>query len=380
VPEPGKQAELWVKASVPKIARDPKHPGWTRFAYDVPLYAMGSHRLIEMPDGRLFGTAGSYNGNYIYDPVSEKCTYMGKIPLSHYATVVHDNKIWMSGYPSSRLYVFDCSKPWNVRTQGSGPGTKLVSHESPDSNPQLLGRFSESGCHKMYAAVVGASGRIYCGGRWMRTGNGGGLGWWDPVAGTEAGIWKPFSNHQIAYMCPAGEGRYIVISTKRQNDTVLKTPTPPEGRLFVFDDAKKTLVGEITAVKGVVGPGPIAWAGGNRVIGWTNDPINAQKSILYGVDVEKGKVAWTVPLPFKFPIVIGSNQKESWDFRLGPDGWIWTFMGKDAKTLVRIDPQTATIKGVAQVSRGGRIAFSRRDVYLSGTTFLRRIRGVVEGK
>jgi hypothetical protein len=264
--------------------------------------------------------------------------------------------------------------------QGAGPGTELVSHKSPDSNPRLLGRLSKSGCHKMYGAAVGASGRVYFGGRWIRTGNGGGLGWWDPAAGKEDGFWKPFSNHQIAFLCSAGDGKYIVISTKRQNDTVLKKPTPTEGKLFIFDDAKKEIVGEITVVKGVLGPGPIAWAGANRVIGWTNDPADATKSILYGVDVEKGLVAWTVPLPFKLPIVIGSNQKEHWDFRLGPDGRIWTFMGAEGKTLVRIDPQTATVEGVARVSRGGRLAFSGSDVYMSGTTFLRRIRGVVSGR
>jgi len=379
-PTPGHKAEFWVKARVPGAKPAPKHPGWTCFSYDVPLFPMTSHRLIEMPDGRILGTAGSYTGNYIYDPASGKCSYMGKTGLSHYATAVHDNKVWMSGYPSSRLYVFDCGKPWNVLMQGAGPGTELLAEESPDSNPRLAGRLGKSGCHKMYGAAVGASGHVYFGGRWIRNGAGGGFGWWDPATEKDDGIWKPFSNHQIAFLCAAGSGKYIVISTKRQNDAVLKKPTPTEGRLFVFDDAKKQIVGEITVVKGVQGPGPIAWAGGNRVIGWTNDPASTTRSILYGVDVEKGKVAWTIPLPFKLAVGIGTNQKEQWDFRLGPDGGIWTFMGKDARTLVRIDPQTATIKGVAQVKTGGRLAFSGRDVYLSGTKSLRRIRGVVTGK
>ena len=380
VPGPGRQAEFWVKTKVRGVAADRRSPGWTCFRYTIPLYPMGSHRLIEMPDGRIFGTAGAYTGNYIYDPLNGECTYMGKIPLSHYATVVHRNKIWMSGYPSSPVYVFDCAKPWNVRTLGGGPGSKLASHESPGSNPRMLGRLKESGCHKMYGAAAGASGSIYFGGRWIRNGSGGGLGWWDPVAGKGAGLWKPFSNQQVAYMCPAGEGKYIVISTKRQLDTVLKKPKPSEGVLLVFDDAKKKIVREITVVKGVLGPGPIAWAGGNRVIGWTNDPADGNKSILYGVDVEKGLVAWKTPLPFKLPLKIGSNQKEHWDFRLGPDGRIWTFMGKDAKTLVRIDPRTAVVEGVAKVSIAGRLAFSLPDVYLSGTTFLRRIRGVAGNK
>ena len=377
-PDPETRAEFWVKQSVPGVPREREYPDWTCFRYEVPLYPMGSDRLREMPDGRLIGTAGSYTGNYIYDPATGKCSYMGKILLSHYATLAHDNKIWMSGYPSSKLYVFDCTKPWNVSSQGAGPGTELLSHESPESNPRLLGRFAKSGCHKMYAAAAGASGHLYFGGRWMRTGNGGGLGWWDPETGAEGGISEPFSNHMILFLCPAARGRYIVISTMRVKDNVLHKPTPKEGRLFVFDDAKKKIVREITPVEGVLGPGPIAWAGGNRVIGWTNDPANPRQSILYGADVEKGEIAWRESVPYKLPVAVGSNQEEPWDFRLGPDGRIWTFMGQAGNVLVRIDPQTVKVEGIAKMRRGGRLAFSGPDLYFSGTTSLRRIQGIVE--
>lgn len=374
----GQSAELWVKANVPQTDRDPKFPGWSRVAYDVPLYPMGSHRLTEMPDGRLLGTGGPYTGNYIYDPSTGKCSYTGKLHLSHYATAAHDNKIWMSGYPASRLYAFDYTKPLQAGGASAGPDTELALNDSLRGNPRFVGRLAESKCHKMYGAAVGASGDIYFGGIWMRTGNGGGLGWWNSVSNKEAGLWKPFSNHQIAYLCAADSGRHIVISTVRVGDLVLKKPTPKEGRLFVFDDSKKEIVREIIVENRVRGPGPIAWAGGNRIIGWTNDPANGRKSILYGVDLERGEVVWKKSLPFKLPVQIGSNQKVPWDFRRGPDGHIWTFMGREAKALVRINPEMATVEGVAHVNRGGRLAFSSSDIYLSGTTYLRRIRNVTK--
>ena len=379
VPPPGKQAEMWFKTNVPKAGRDPKYPGWSRFSYDVPLYAMGSHRMIELPDGRIFGTAGSYTGNYIYDPASGTSTYLGAMLLSHYSTLIHDNKVWMSGYPGARLYVYDLSKPWNMGSGSEGPGSEPIKPESPESNPQLVGSYGKSGCHKIYSAAVGASGHVYGGGRWMRTGTGGGLGWWDAKAKKEDGFWKPVSNHAIAYMCSVSDGKYIVISTKREKDNLLNKPIPNEGKLFIVNDAKKEIVREITPVKNVPGPGPIVWAGGNRVIGMSFDPSNAQGSILYGVDVEKGEVSWSAPLPYKLPLASNFNQKEQWDFRLGPDGKIWTFLGNDVKmtTLVRIDPQTVKVEAIATVSMGGRLAFSGSDVYLSGTTYLRRVRGVV---
>jgi hypothetical protein len=372
----GVKAELWVKARVPGVKPDPKYPGWSAFQYDVPLFAMGSLRLSELPDGRIFGTAGAYTGQYLYDPATGKSEYLGAVSLSHYATVIQGNKVWMSGYPGSKLFAYDYTKPWTVGT-GAGPGTQLTPVESPESNPQQVGRFGKSGCHKMYNGTVGASGHLYFGGRWMRTGNCGGLGWWDPTTGKEDGITDPFSAQQITHVCAAGEGKYIIISTKKVVDTVLKKPTPNEGKLFIFDDSKKEIVSEITVEPGIAGPGPIVWAGGNRVIGWTQDSTDPQKSILYGVDAEKSEVVWKQPVPYGLPIEIGGNQTEEFDFRLGPDGQIWTFMGEKGSVLVRIDPQTVKIEPVAEVGKGGRLAFSGGDVYLSGTTFLRRIKDVV---
>ena len=72
VPGPSQPGELWFKTDTPNAIRDPGSPGWSGFRYEVPLYSMTSDRLIEMPDGRIFGTAGSYCGHYIYDPASRR--------------------------------------------------------------------------------------------------------------------------------------------------------------------------------------------------------------------------------------------------------------------------------------------------------------------
>ena len=34
---------------------------------------------MELPDGRLLGTAGAYEGNFIYDPKTNKAEHLGKI-------------------------------------------------------------------------------------------------------------------------------------------------------------------------------------------------------------------------------------------------------------------------------------------------------------
>ena len=60
--------------------------------------------------------------------------------------------------------------------------------------------------------------------------------------------------------------------------------------------------------------------------------------------------------------------------QLPPDGMVWTYMNN---ALVRIDPADATVSPVGKLAPG-RIAFSGRDIYLSGTGSLRRVREVVK--
>jgi hypothetical protein len=299
---------------------------------------------------------------------------MGKIHLSQYATVVHDGKVWMSGYPSSPVYVYDPAKPWTAGKRVAG--TRVMGEGAAGSNPRRLTNLTESGAHKMYAAVA-ANGKLWFGGRWYRTGAAGGIGWYDPRDGTSGGFWKPFSNYQVTYMTSANDGKLLVISTHRIDDPLLNKPKPEQGALFFLDTATGQLVGDkLEVVPKARGPGPILGVGGGRVIGWTEDPAAEGASILYGVDVNERKVLFRKNLPFPLPVRIGGQQHERWDFRLGPDGKIWTFMGR-GETLVRIDPKDASVEVLGRLKTGGQIAFSGHDLYLGGNENLRRVKAVV---
>ena len=59
-------------------------------------------------------------------------------------------------------------------------------------------------------------------------------------------------------------------------------------------------------------------------------------------------------------------------FDLGPDGNVYTFYDD---LLVRINPETLTITALSRVGATGFIAFSGKDIYLSGETRFRRVRG-----
>ena len=389
------KAEIWARTPEAKAAA-PKEPppdpanagpedlGWKRYAFEIEPHPEFIYRLTELPDGRMLGAAGAYEGNFTYDPKTGEHEHLGKTHLSVYCTAILDNKVYMSGYPTSPVYVYDLSKPWNAGRIGVGrPGEKPLPETDPESNPRLLGRLNEAGAHKMYAAAVGADGRVYFGGRWYRNGSGGGFGWWDPKEKKAGGIWKPFSNYQVLDITAAAEGRYIVVSTRRIRDAVLNKPTPEQGRLFVFDTRTHEIVRSLDPVEKAVGTGFVEGVtGGPRVIGLTQDGANDDQSILYGVDVEKGEVAFRRTLSFKLDVRIGSNQKERWDYRLGPDGCIWTFINQ---VLVRIHPEDARVEVLGEMrftnwhnAKGpGRIAFSGRDIYLAGYQQLRRVKGIV---
>jgi len=347
---------------------------WKSFRFQVPLYPLEIYRLRELPDGRLFGTAGAYEGNFLVDPATGKARQLGKIPLSHYATAVHDGLIYMSGYPSSPLYVYDPQKPW---TTGTVVADRRIGEKEPQANPRFLiylGDKKLAGTHKMYAAAVGANGKIYFGGRWMRDGPAGGLAWYDPKTGQAGGTWHPFSNYQIPHLAAVDAGRRLVISTVAVSDPLLGKPKPAEAALLFWDVEKDQIVGQFVPVPQAPGTGPIVAVGEKRLIGWTVEPGQAEASRLYCVHIAGPRLLWTHRLPWPLPVGLGSNQQEAWDFRLGPDGHVWTFL---AGCLVRIDPANGRIQPVGKLSPGGPLAFAGKDVYLGGMASLRRIRNLM---
>lgn len=377
VPDVNGDAEIraFSPRSVSEIETDPSPDelGWKSFRFRVPVYPHSIYRLTELPDGRLFGTAGAYEGNFVYDPATGNSEHLGKTELSHYATTISDGKLYMSGYPTSPLYVFDPAKPW---TTGKLVGGRVVADDDPQANPRrllLMGAKEMAGTHKMYAAATGADGRVYFGGQWIRDGACGGLAWYDPKTGQAGGAWRPLSTYQVTHMAAADQGRTIVLSTRAVGDAVLKNPRPEQGAIFFVDTARAELSAPFEPVAGVRATGHLAAAGGSRVVAWTEQPANPRESLIYGVDVRGPKVTATRTLPHPLPVGLGSNQQEAWDFRLGPDGKIWTFL---AGALVRINPADLSLEVVGKLTSSGRIAFADGAVYLGGETSLRRIKGL----
>lgn len=352
--------------------------GWKPLRVQVRVHPSPSVRLMELPDGRLIGTGAAYGGMFIFDPKTRQIADNPAIHLSHYATVSSHGKLYFSGYPSSPLFEYDPSKPWTAGTRLDD--TNMLSPTDPRSNPRRVAILEDSGCHKMYASAAAADGTIYMGGRWYRNGEHGGIGWWEPATQTAGGMWRDISNYQVTHLAASDAGRTIVISTRRSTDLVLQKPKPEQGALFFFDHASKQITGKLEVLPKIKGTGPIVAVGPHRLIGWTENPDDAseQSSILYGIDTAKRTVAFTKVLPVRLPASIGSNQQEAFDFRLGPDGKIWTHT--TTGVLLRIDPHDAHVEVLGNIKTGGRIAFSGSDVYLSHGTALRCLPGLAAAR
>lgn len=419
IPKADGKVTLWyrtpeAKAKAPKVIPDDAKPedlGWKPVQYEVPTYAAPIHRVTALPDGRITGSGGSYLGCFLYDPKTNLSQHLGRFGLSHYCSAVADGIVYMSGYPSSALYVLDPNKPWTIEVSAK-PWLMPLRDDAPASNPRRVSYLAHEGAgtHKMWTAAVGADGKVYFGGRWYRNGEGGGLGWWDPKAQKAGGISDPFANYQISFITAAKKGRYIVVSTLAVRDQATGRIAPPQGKLFVFDTTEGRIVRECEPVKGALFAGAVAGGDGDTVLGLTYDPEvpdlkpwEIPWSVLYGFDVTTGKVTFRKRLPWGVGFLLNENfdHNDGYDFQTGPDGKVWTYMGGEMKAvnpekrwglayenarLVRIDPKDGRIEVMGKVDRCGEMAFQGKDLYLSGGSkyyangneYLRRIKGVVK--
>ena len=149
-PKRNGDAELWyrtpeARAAAPKkppAAAKPEDLGWQVFRYTAPIYAnRRCTSIIELPDGRIFGKCDPYQGNFMYDPAEDKLAHLGGLSLSQYCMKVHDGKVYMSGYPSSALYVYDPARPWTVNVVSTFRGRALPARHK-DSNRASWGTSS----------------------------------------------------------------------------------------------------------------------------------------------------------------------------------------------------------------------------------------------
>ncbi len=319
-------------------------------------------------------------GVFVFDPRSDQTTILGPRPgLAPYTQIVCGDKLYSSGYSGGHLFVYDPARPWTL-SKGGPPGHPALDQADARSNPRYLGDFDKTTrVGLMHSSALGADGRIYFGGFGLRHYTGGGLGWYDPKTQKMDGFWKPLSGYAVQWIAPALDGRLIVLSTIRAADELNENRAPDEAKLFIYDVSVQEIVREIVPMAKGRTTGLIAEAEPGHLLGLTSDPEQSGRSILYGVDLTIGEVAFRKDLPA--PVSIDSHWPHWVDpsyehnaFVRGPDGFVWTYL-KDV--LVRIDPKDARVHVVGRIDPVGWPTFVDNDVYFSGPEQLRRIRNIV---
>jgi len=319
--------------------RFPGEKAWRTVGYDVKMYPGVVRRLKEVSGHVLFGMDEGYGQHVFYDVTAKRLQRVGGT-LSPYSCGLAGGRLYVSGYPSSKMYEYDFSLPIGLR------------QEKP--NPRFLGyiaKKTDTHC-PLAGTVAGADGRVYCAGTTLgRKREGGGFGWYDPATGKIGGM--PLEGDRVFWMASACEGRYILLSTKKDG----------AGQLFCWDTRTHAFAYRKTLLGGGR-PGPIEEAmPGGLMMG------HHDTGVLYGFRAETGEVLWQKAVPEKPVTAFSSVRRHAYAFRRGPAGRIWSFFGK---TLVRIDPVDARVEAVGR-TEPAQIAFAAGGVYIAGGTRVRRI-------
>jgi len=390
-PDEQGNAMLWYRSweDAAKVQKDPpsddpKAMGWRSVRLEgVESYPHRINPMSLLPDGRLYGTGDDYAGVFVFDPRTDQTTILGPRPgLAPYTQIVCGDKLYSSGYSGGHLFVYDPARPWTL-SKGGPPGHPALNQADARSNPRYLGDFDRTTrVGLMHSSALGADGRVYFGGFGLRHYTGGGFGWYDPKIRKMDGFWKPLSGYAVHWIAPAMGGRLIIISTCRAADELNDNRTPEEAKLFVYDVGKQKIVREITPIAKGWTTGLITEVAPGRLLGLTMVTAKGKTGdtgLLYGVDVTTGEVLLRKTLPWPvgtdpyWPHWVDPSY-EILGLVRGQNGFLWTYL-KDV--LVRINPKDVSVHVVGKVDSPGYPAFVGRDVYLSGSEQLRRIRKIV---
>jgi hypothetical protein len=368
----------WYRFTDPAMAAaNGVEPGaWQRIELPpVTLHPAAIARLVALSDGSLFAVAPGYGRAVTFHPATGKRTGLGET-MSIYSMLPLGEKLYLCGYSGSMVWVYDPAQPWTAGKALDAPPADPAAvrglKATRESNPAHVATLKEyTDVHMPWGAAAGADGRVYFGGKVVRIGNGGGLGWWDIAKQEAGGIHEPFETFPVYWMCSAAEGRYILCSTKAAAAADDPDVVPPRGKLFVYDTTTHEFLHEVDDERLGQYPGFITEALPGLVMGYTpaKDAAGVETGLLYGFDPAAGTVQWTKPVPRPPATGFSATKHGRHAFTKGPDGFIWATMDG---VLARIDPRTAEVSPVGKMSDAP-VAFVDGDVYVAGAPKFRRL-------
>lgn len=303
------------------------------------------HRIYPLNETKLLVISRSYGPLATFDTVTGGVSVLGRTQRSLFDAVrVEDGTWFLAGYPAATLR-WDPARPWSLVYSTPNPN-------NPTVNPFML-----PGFHKYhYYLARGADGRVYVGVHHERDSVGGELGWYDMATNGRGSLREPFLRHDVRHLIAVEGGNKIVYSS-------VAIEAGLEARLFVFDVASGRIEREIVPLPGAsaldklveVEPGVVLGVAGTR---------------LFKVHVRNGEVHYVKDLGGE-----AFRGLRTYDHRLpvGPDGWVWLYIDN---SICRIRPEDGAIERVLEAKPPQNLVFFNHDLYLYGTSSLRRIRGL----
>jgi|GEM_PF-4209847 len=351
--------------------------------YTVKRYNKTIRRLAPLNNNRLFALAESYGQAVVYDLNTNERIALGDSSLSTYSMTSRGHQVFMSGYPSTQIWVYDDRRPWTFREVMNLTNTKENAiepfsqmDESSSGNPTFAARLGKQyHIHMPFAGtVIGADGGVYTAGAIIRIGNAGALAWWNPQTGEEGGLLAPFSAYRPYWLTGVpddqSQNRYIVLTTKPTPDDNDASYTPDRARLFVFDVNTKSITHLVDTPDNMKALGPVTHGGPHVAVGMGRGNEGTR---LYALDVRTGKMLWTRPVPFNaqtsFALV---RRNAGTNLYTAPDNTIWSIWDD---VVVNINPQDGQVKVVGRIPKGttGDMVFMNDRIYLGGSTKLRQL-------
>lgn len=334
---------------------------WSRVSVPVFVQPRIVDKLVTLPDGAILGATRPYGELFRFDPATGKREVLGSHrDLSAYGMRVAGGSVYLSGYPNVPLWRYDPARPYTAYKDT--PTTKAPPVTDAASNPrQLLVAGPTTGAHYGRFVVADSKGRIHVGAHAERNRVGGAFVTYEPATGTWAGIGVPkFADYDCEGLATTLDRRFVVYSSRAVGAAT-------EAKLFVYDAEAGSFVREFVPFPGLKTTGLLATGRPGQIVGAAR---KGAMTLLYAVDVASERVLWSREAPGVPPDgVYAANP-----FVYGPDHFLYTFLGFN---LTRLNPITGETTFIVNVPSAGDLAFSGGDLYIAGTTSLRRIKGLV---
>lgn len=317
--------------------------------------------LLPTTGSVVFGLTSGYNAAISLSYPTPATNYLGSEQLSPYCAMRHSSgQIYGSGY-ANQLFRYNPDFPWTLTNSNRTPLSG-----APDPtwavNPYFI-NLGATSLHYRHHMDYDSNGLVWIGGNTTRLSpNYGDVMWYDPADGSTGYMFPGWAAAGTGFgdVCAANGRTQICVSdslgniwlidadTKAIDETPIR-PVDAEGRSFMVEVAPDVVLGVYMT----------ATATDARIFRFkpSTKEILTTAQIL-GVDGQ----------PFGW--ASSEANRRYWKLELGPDGYVWMFVGN---YLCRVNPTTCEFTQVKDCSGYYQLKFSATGtdvlLYANGTDF-----------